>query len=81
MSDYYSHRDRVRPGHRDGYTDYAAQGTGATWIWVAIVLVAFVALIGAGLSGGGGEGVSEGAAIEAVPAAPEATPTPAAPVE
>lgn len=81
MSDYYSHRDQARPGHRAGYPDYADTGTGGTWLWVAIVLVAIVALIGAGLAGSGGSETSPGgAALETAPAvAPEtAEPAPVA---
>ncbi|MBT8416275.1 MAG: hypothetical protein KJO42_02455 [Silicimonas sp.] len=83
MSDYYSHRDQARPGHRSGYPDYAETGTGGTWLWVAIVLVALVALIGAGLAGGGGENTTQdgAVAIEAAPAVPDATATPAAPAD
>jgi hypothetical protein len=80
MSDYYTHRDRDRPGHKPAYPDYADTGTGGTWLWVAIVGLAIVALIGAGLAGGGGETNPEGAAVEAVPAAPEAT-APAIPAD
>ena len=79
MSDYYSHRDPTRPGHKPGYPDYADTGSGGTWLWVGIVLVAIVALIGAGLAGGGGETTEGGAAVEAVPATPETTAPAAAP--
>ena len=82
MSDYYSHRDQARPGHRAGYPDYADTGTGGTWLWVAIVLVAIVALIGAGLAGGGSETSPEGAGLEAAPAvAPDASAAPAVPAD
>lgn len=74
MSDYYSHRDQARPGHRPGYTDYADTGTGGAWLWIGIVLVAIVALIGAMFAGGGTETSPDGAAIETAPAvAPDTT--------
>lgn len=73
MSDYYSQRDQAPPGHRTGYPDYADTRTGGAWLWVAIVLVALVALIGAGLAGGGSETSQDGAAIDAAPTAPPDT--------
>lgn len=82
MSDYYSHRDQARPGHRAGYPDYADTGGSGTWIWVAIVLVAIVALIGVGLAGSGGEPTGAGAAIEAAPTAmPDTSVAPVLPAD
>lgn len=68
MSDYYSHRDRAQPGHKPGYTDYAGGKPGGAWLWGGIVLVAVVALIGLGLSGGGTP--SDGSATVAAPDEP-----------
>lgn len=79
MSDYYSHRDQARPGHRAGYPDYANTGAVGTWVWVAILLVAIVALVGLGVATGGGETSPEGAAIEAAPALPDAPVAPGLP--
>ncbi|WP_413719741.1 hypothetical protein [Silicimonas sp. MF1-12-2] len=81
MSDYYSHRDQARPGHRAGYPDYAGTGTGGAWLWVVIVLVAIVALIGVGLAGGGGDTSQESAGIEAAPALPDTSATPVPPAD
>lgn len=79
MSDYYSHRDQARQEHRHGYPDYATEGSGGTWLWAAIALVALVALIGAGMSGGGGNTPAEGAVIEAAPAPADPAATPVVP--
>ncbi len=71
MADYYSHNDPRRKGN-DQYLDYDT-GSGAKWIWAGIVLVAFIALIALGSSGGGT--VTEGAA-PATTVEPEAAPLP-----
>ena len=81
MSDYYSHRDQARPGHRAGYPDYADTGGTGTWIWVPILLVAIVALVGLGVATGGGDTPSESAAIEAAPALPDAPVAPWLPAD
>ena len=72
MADYYSHNDPRRKGN-DQYLDYET-GSGAKWIWAIIVLIAFVALIALGSSGGA---PTDGAAPVA---APQAESPPAAPV-
>lgn len=85
MSDLYPQQDHARPGHRQGYADYAGPTSSGAWIWAGVVLVALVALIALGASGGGdtstGEAAMPGAAIEpagdaglAPPAVPEAAP-------
>ena len=73
MADYYSHNDPRRKGN-DQYLDYET-GSGAKWIWAGIVLVAFVALIALGSTGGGPapDGEAPAAAVNPQPA-------PAAPV-
>ena len=76
MSDYYTQRDQDRPGHRAGYPDYAKTGSVGTWVWVAVLLVAIVALVGLGVATGGDEPSEEGAAIEVAPTLPD---TPVAP--
>jgi hypothetical protein len=81
MSDYYSHRDQARPGHRAGYPDYAATGSRGAWLWVAIVLVAIVALLGIGLAGGGGDTSQESVGIEAAPALPDTSAAPVPPAD
>lgn len=79
MADYYSHNDPRRKGN-DQYLDYDT-GNGAKWIWAAIVLIAFVALIALGSSGGAPvtDGTSPAAEVEGAPAATIET-APAAPV-
>lgn len=76
MADYYSHNDPRKKGNQQ-YLDYDT-GSGAKWIWAVIVLIAFVALIALGSSGGAPTG--EGAAVaipETAPAAPAAPALPA----
>ena len=46
MADYYTHNDPRRKGN-DQYIDEYSGGS-AKWIWAAIVLIAFVALIALG---------------------------------
>ena len=58
MADYYSHRDPRQKG--DQYLDYET-GSGLGWIWAIVVLVAFVALIALGVSGGGDGTTADGA--------------------
>ena len=48
MSDYYSHHAPNKDA-RQPHLDYG--GSGAGWIWVAVAIVAFVALILVGSSG------------------------------
>lgn len=79
MSDYYSHRDNPRPGHKAGYPDYADSGPGGTWLWVAIVVLAIAALFGAAVLGSDPETSTEGTAVEAVPEVPDAATAPAVP--
>ena len=81
MADYYSHNDPRRKGN-DQYLDYDT-GSNAKWIWAGIVLVAVVALIAIG-SSGGGTVTSDGApaaisdqTTEMAPAAPVGTDAPA----
>ena len=76
MADYYSHNDPRRKGN-DQYLDYDTGGS-AKWIWAAIFLVAFIALITLGSSGGApvADGTAPGAetpptaTIETAPAVP-----------
>lgn len=75
MADYYSHKDPRKKG-TDPYHDYDA-GSGATWIWALVVLVAVVALIALGSSGGGGDVTAPAANGEVT--APAATGETAAP--
>lgn len=72
MADYYSHRDPRQKG--DKYLDYDT-GSGAGWIWAIVVLVAFVALIALGTSGG----VVDGTATDGT--APAATDSLAPPAD
>lgn len=81
MADYYSHNDPRRKTS-DQYLDYDT-GSNAKWIWAAIVLVAVVALIAIGSSGGGNV-ATDGApaavgdtATEMAPATPPAADAPA----
>ena len=67
MSDYYSYRDPQKPGQQHSL-DYDT-GTGSGWIWAIVVLVALVALVAVGFSGGP---VEEGTATPATQAAPVA---------
>lgn len=75
MADYYSHNDPRRKANEQ-YLDYDTGGS-AKWIWAVIVLIAFVALIVLGSSGGA---PTDGAAPVAVPQADTAPAAPAAPV-
>ena len=80
MADYYSHNDPKRKTN-DQYLDYDT-GSNAKWIWAAIVLVAVVALIAIGSSGGnvatdGTPAVVDGQATEMAPATPPAADAPA----
>ena len=81
MADYYSHRDPRGQKGDAYYLDYEAS-SGVGWIWAVIVLVAVVALISLGASGGS-ESTAEGAAPAAAGDtttidAPAATTAPAA---
>ncbi len=78
MSDYYSPRDPARTSQKAGYPDYSYAGSTSTWLWVGIVLVAIVALIALGVSGGSDNGqvTTDGVvAPEATLAVPDATVT------
>lgn len=72
MADYYSHRD-PRNKKDQQYLDYNTGG-GAGWVWAGVILVAIVALIALGSTGGGeteATGTSPAAAVEApAPTAP-----------
>ena len=74
MADYYSHNDPRRKGS-DPYLDYDT-GSGAKWIWAAIALVAVIALLTLGSTGGGipadGTAPALQSQADAVPAAPAA---------
>lgn len=82
MADYYSHRDPRKKG--DQYLDYDT-GSGAGWIWAVIVVLAFIALLVLGTSGGN-EGTATDAATPAAAGdtssidAPATATTPVAPV-
>lgn len=72
MSDYYSHQTPRRDAHQRNL-DYGT-GSGAGWIWVVFAIIAFIALILVGSSGGPVE-------TTGAPAAPGTTePAVAAPV-
>ncbi len=78
MSDYYFQHEPAKPGHRAGYPDYAQTRSGASWVWVAIVLVAFAALLGLGVSGAGDQptppAAATGEALPPDPVVPDAVP-------
>lgn len=75
MADYYSHNDSRR---KNTDLDYDT-GSNAKWLWAGIVLVAVVALIALGSSGGGNVATDGAPAAvgdtttEMAPAAPLAT--------
>ncbi len=66
MSDYHS--QRPPPGRS---TMEYGTGSSASWIWALIILVALVALVAIGSSGGVDDGTGDGSAA-APPAAPAA---------
>lgn len=70
MSDYHSQR----PPEGRGAMDYGS-GSGASWIWALIILVALVALVAIGSSGGVDDGTGDG--VGAAPPAVPATEAPA----
>ena len=72
MSDYYSHRTPKGTNGSPGAMDYDTGG-GASWIWAILIIVALVALIAIGSSGGVSDGTASGDL--GAPAAPATTQT------